>query len=1034
MYRDEKCDAERVAVLIMTNGVPMRGLKNLTLVTMIALSLPVLALPADGSDPVKYNLKIDKQSLSTALQEFATQSGVQIIFFAKVTDGHEAPSLKGKFTAADAVARLLDHSDLTFQQLNPKTIQVEPKAATNDLKKVVGSSFTGPETNLQLAQVDQKIAQADSSTAQSQSAADNSQGPKDEKNSSLESKDSKETQIQEVVVTGSRLKQSAQDGAQAVQIYSKEQIDQSGQTTLADFLNTVPSVSLSIGENGYQTSGGQTTVTLRGLPVGTTLVLLNGRRIEDGGAASGIGRAFFDLNSIPVSAVDKIEIVGSGSSAVYGSDAIAGVINIILKQNFDGFEVNARYGGAAGIDETNLGTAFGKTWEKGAFSVTGSYQTRGGLSIADRELSASNDYTSYGGPDNNYAACYPGNVYSLDGSPLPGAPVGSSATYAAVSGGATQGKPPLSNFTYGALNACSLNFGTDIIPPTHRTGIYAQGHIDITTSVQLFTELMFSYVQEYDKLGPQTLFGYPPFQEYTVSASNPYNPFGTAVGVSDAFPSISQSFNFNTTFFRPLIGARGTVLDNWHWEVTGFQSTDWTRESMPNYIVDQTGLQNALNSSDPSVALNPFVSGSPGAGIQSFYSDGFQKYSGQDQTLQGLVNGTVFRLPSGPVSVALGGEYDRGKLDLDAVNDGYDPLNTRETYRRTSYAIFGEARVPIVGGRGGSSPGDILAVTVAGRRDHYSDFGSKTSPQFGIEWRPTDSLLLRGTYADAFKAPGLFDLYTPDVINQTVVTDPITGKQVFVNTTGGGNPQLQALTGLSRTFGLVYTSHMIPNLRIAVTNWMIDENKVIESVPAQYILDNESAFPGRVTRDSSGTITTVQDTLINFGSIHVAGVDYQLNYAYHSSFGVWSPSLNVSQTYRYTEALSAGSPTIDAVSYAQDTGAWAPRWKGTAALAWTRGPLSANVDGRYVGHYQDYDSTQIIGNFWLCDINLRYSLGSTIAPDEKLLRNSYIEVGGVNVFNSLPQFSNFKSDFVGYDATQADIRGRFLYVQLGVKW
>jgi len=116
------------------------------LLAMTALCLPALASPADGSDPVKYDLKIDRQSLSTALQEFATQSGVQIIFFAKVTDGIEAPTLRGKYTAADAVARLLDHSDLTFQQLNSKTIEVQPKAATNDLKKTVGSSIVGRRT------------------------------------------------------------------------------------------------------------------------------------------------------------------------------------------------------------------------------------------------------------------------------------------------------------------------------------------------------------------------------------------------------------------------------------------------------------------------------------------------------------------------------------------------------------------------------------------------------------------------------------------------------------------------------------------------------------------------------------------------------------------------------------------------------------------------------------------------------------------------------------------------------------------------
>ena len=125
---------------------------------------------------------------------------------------------------------------------------------------------------------------------------------------------------------------------------------------------------------------------------------------------------------------------------------------------------------------------------------------------------------------------------------------------------------------------------------------------------------------------------------------------------------------------------------------------------------------------------------------------------------------------------------------------------------------------------------------------------------------------------------------------------------------------------------------------------------------------------------------------------------------------------------------------MEALSQAQDSNSWAPRWKGSAALGWKRGPVSASVDGRYVGRYQDYDSTRTIGNFWFCDANIRLRLGEAIGSSEKYLKESYVEFGGVNIFNTLPQYSNYVFGNVGYDPAQGDILGRFLYVQLGVKW
>lgn len=333
-------------------------------------------------------------------------------------------------------------------------------------------------------------------------------------------------------------------------------------------------------------------------------------------------------------------------------------------------------------------------------------------------------------------------------------------------------------------------------------------------------------------------------------------------------------------------------------------------------------------------------------------------------------------------------------------------------------------------------------MTPAGRFDHYNDFGDKSTPQIGVEWRPYAPLLLRAVYSRSFRAPDLIDLYaTTFTTNHLAVTDPLRGNTAEVVTaTSGGNPRLKPETGSSRTIGLIYSPETARNLRLAITHWAIDESNWIQQLPAQVIVDNAALFPGAVTRagNCSGgppcPITSVTATYLNFGHLYVAGLDYQLALKDRTSVGTFSPSITATQTYRYTTTLVPGLPAVNAVSAAQDSGNWAPRWKGVAALEWQYDAWSTNLAGRYVGSYQDYDSKSRIGDFWLFDFSARCALGDVLAPETNYWRNAYLRAGAVNLLNRQPQFSNFESDLVGYDPAQADIRGRFLYVQVGTKW
>ncbi|MDB5581678.1 MAG: TonB-dependent receptor [Bradyrhizobium sp.] len=980
-------------------GKLMIGRRSVRMLALAgAATFSLMSVPAFAQDRT---YDIAPTSLSHALREFGQISGKQIIFTEDLVRGKRSPQVKGSFSPDEALQRLLSQSGLRTETTPSGAIMVMRSQA-------VAGQVTAPKASPSAGE-----AVAGSAAADSESTG-------------------------EIVVTGSRINVRSGSTPHDLKVYDSKQLAQSGQGTVSDFLNTIPSVSLSTTEFGYGAPGGGTTVRLHGLTIGTTLVLINGRRVQTSGPQALTGSDFFDLNNIPTAAVDRIEVLADGSSAIYGSDAIAGVVNIILRSHLNGFSVEAQYGGASGTHETKTSVAWGKTWDNASISIIGSFQTRTGLTTSERALTSDNNYTRYGGPDNNLPACNPGNVFSVDGSPLPGAPAGSGATYAAITSAAPAGgKPSLGSFAYGQLNQCSIIANASVIPATRRFGVFAQASYNLTPSIELFAEFMFSNVRQDTLGGNQTLYGQPGFQSFTVSAQNPFNPFGRQVGISSALTGIAIEPIYRTNFIRPLLGARGSMGRGWRWELSAVGSADYTRQPTSNVVTNYGAIQSALDSSNPNVALNPFINGPaiPAARAAEFFSEGLSTFTGSNITVNGFVEGPLVRLPAGDLHVVLGAEFDRSKLSFDQIINPYGPNDTQAAFQRNSYAIFGEARVPVFGPQHSSGGGDLLDVSLAGRYDHYSDFGEKVTPEIGVEMRPTGSLLFRGTYSRSFKAPPLPNLYGPRVISaNNQVTDPLTGLPVITDVITGGNPNLRPETGNSQTVGVVYNSPMISGLRLSATWWRIEVGQAIQNVATQFVLDNALQFPGRVVRGQNGDIVQVDDTSLNFGSIDVQGIDYSASYSFHTSFGAITTSLDATQTYRYRSRLVPGAPFVSGASRAQDSLNWSPKLKLVAAASWTLGGYAVHVDGRYTGQYRDYDLPRTIGNFWLIDTNVRLPLGQALLPSSKVLGKSYLEVGAVNLFNRLPQFSSFAGSALGYDITQGDLRGRWLYARVGLNF
>ncbi|HKU27187.1 MAG TPA: TonB-dependent receptor, partial [Candidatus Sulfotelmatobacter sp.] len=686
---------------------------------------------------------------------------------------------------------------------------------------------------------------------------------------------------------------------------------------------------------------------------------------------------------------------------------------------------------ASDTHEWSGNLAWGKQWDRGFITLVSSFQDRGDLSGADRTLSANADHRSFGGRDARLPfSCNPGNVFTVDGTPLPGG----TSSFAAVSASAT-GNPQQSGFqgTYGLLNTCSLTSTTSLIPEARQASVFASAKYEMTSNSELFSELLFSNTKQTTQSTMPGLFGLPGLAQFRVPASNPFNPFGRTVGVSVGLAGVGPTvFENDTDYYRALVGVRGKLfqLDRWDWELAGWGSKDENLRTTSNNL-NAAAAQAALNATDPALALNPFVSGPIASQqvLRSLLRENEEKYRGQMRSLNGFVRGPLVELSSGSVEVVAGGEIDR--------NDLFSSRNTTShaNFHRLNYALFAELLIPILGSQ--ETVARKLAATVAARYDHDDEFGGAASPQFGLEWRPADGLLIRGTYADAFKAPSLFDVYRSTSSFQTIVLDPRRGNQpTTIVETVGGNRNLRPESGWSRTFGVVYAPTRSDGLEVSLTHWDVNEIDSIQFLSSATLVPNESFFPGAVVRAPSqngqvGAIIQVNDSSYNFGRIEVAGIDYAIKYRYRGAVGDWVPSLSATQTYHYRAALTPGLAATDRVSAASDDGNWAPRWRGIAQLDWQYGALRASVAGRYTGAYQDYGSTRDIGDFWLYDFNTRYTVAFS---EQALVREAYAELGGANILDKEPQFSNYNFGFAGYDPAQADIRGRFLYLRLGTRF
>jgi iron complex outermembrane receptor protein len=343
--------------------------------------------------------------------------------------------------------------------------------------------------------------------------------------------------------------------------------------------------------------------------------------------------------------------------------------------------------------------------------------------------------------------------------------------------------------------------------------------------------------------------------------------------------------------------------------------------------------------------------------------------------------------------------------------------------------VFGEVRVPLLAN-------DAAVLSAAARYSDYSDFGSKVTPQFGAEVRPIPGLLLRASYAQAFRAPTLANLHGARTVFNLGINDPLNGNMsVVVPAVSGGNPNLDPETGDSKSLGVVWSG--TPGLVGSATYYWLNEDNRVSAPTAAALLANPTLFPGRVVRDAMGKLLSLDESSINFGSLRSEGFDIDLSYTWATPLGDVRPLVDVTATTKFLAAVRPDQPLVNRLSTATFADAWAPRWKGAAGAAWNRGPFSASLSGRYLGRYLDYQppaNGHQLGNFVLWDAYARYDLGRDLFNRTGFGKSAYVAVAAKNLFDRSPQYSNALGGNIGYDPFQADLLGRLVTITFGAAW
>lgn len=894
-------------------------------------------------------------------------------------------------------------------------------------------------------------------------------------------------ELPEVVVTGSRTAASADQSTLPVQVLDSTDLERTAVDALGTILQTLPmNAGAPMNSNINNGGDGSTRVDLRGVGPSRTLILLNGRRLMNGGLG---GDESVDLTSLPLAWIERVDVLTSGAAAIYGTDAVSGVINVITKKDVQGVDVGASY-------ETSErgGGQIAKANASGGFVRDGTSLQLGGEFV--KQDGATLDARGYSAVPLAYANA-DGSKMFLGSGTIPNGrfdiPTADNAlglapgNYTRVPGSTGQTAADYIPYTSAAaFNYAPYNY---LQTPQERDSLWLQGSQRITEQIEFFIEGMGNRRQSAQLLAPSPYStgssGAPLLADGSVGipANNYYNPFG--IDLSDVrrrFTELSnRGFDETVDTGRAVLGVRGEVR-NWQWEVSLQDSRSTATQHERGRLI-ASRYANAFGASglnrsgvvvcgtpNPATGIVPDANiiagcvptnlfGGAGSVTQAqlaYLSPELTNHgSNEQQVAEATVRGSAGRLPAGAVIWALGAQYRRESgsnvQDPLAIAGAADDLVTAvPSGAFASKEMYGEARVPLLARQ---VLIDELTLDAGVRHSDYSTFGSNTAWQAGLLWKPATTVTARANYARVFRVPSISDLYQTDGTQfATFDRDPCGnapnaqqrmvcaahgvpgGSYVQADddeyaSVQGGNPKLSPERGYNLGASLEIAPASAPGLRTSLDYYRIVLNGAIEAPFAGDVLSacadtGAAGVCSLINRHADGSLAQVVAIEQNFGRLVTDGLDAAV---------IWHPtvlpslSFGTTVTYlaKYDVTFSPGSAPF------KEAGALSlPHWRALGHADWHRGAWSAGYQLQYIGAYRDC-STFDDGSFF-CN-NVKGIAYHDVSAGYTLPFGLQLRAAITNLWDTYPPFVNFGTN-ANTDAATYRLLGRSYFLGFKYRW
>jgi iron complex outermembrane receptor protein len=910
---------------------------------------------------------------------------------------------------------------------------------------------------------------------------------------------SKAKTLQSVVVTGSLIRRVDAETSSPVVTVDRAAITNAGNPTLGNVLQALPSISGNATNTQNNSNGGGVAsptleggdgaarISLRGLGVTRTLVLIDGQRMANA-----------DVNMIPQSMVERVDVLAEGASTVYGSDAIGGVVNFILRKDYKGVEASVN----GGISSHGDGQRHGLSLLGGAtgdnYNIVGGldYNKYDAVLATKRKFSAHPLYLSSGVLTASGSSTIPTGKIQVPASIANqyGCKVSSSGTAKitlAQGNGSSQSDYRCDVYPADSYNYNAYNY---IQTAQQRTDGFLLGSYNLTPNLTFFANAFFNHTQSSGQDAPApTGVG----DGWYVAASNPINPFGVTFGTDPANPNDPNGgYGFNTRLTG--LGTRLHTYDTQNVQVNtglrgGFGQSSWNWDATLNYghSIRVQRDYNELNIAAFQAAINRgvniFDQANQTTALKSGVDAPVYVYTNATKQVQFDANGELWDLPAGAMQLAVGALYRKQSMNYTVTPDARLNLATGNCQilqegcgspgrgSENVKEIYAESLIPLLSDQPWAHS---LNIDLGVRSSNYSTSGTTTNGKIAIEWRPVADLLVRGTISQVFRAPSLDELYDGITLVQPGLNDPcvgLTAAQLAQHAAAcqsvpvgwAGNSPFQVNTyysgastvgnslkpekGKSIDFGLVYNPDWVPGLSSSVDFWHIYLTDLLTPIGAQTIVDScfanaSSPYCSFISRygtntQQPGQVNVINTPVVNLGNLSTSGIDFTLDYKIpHFDLGSVNPGdfkAGLASTYlsSYSNDATPGQPGAHTVNYA---GTYTTqfgnltRWRGTLTFNWALGNWSAQWQSRYINHLTNLNADAAIPGVNLPMASVLYH-SIQIGYKVPSIHTTF-EVGVDNLSNKAPPLIYQNGLNYNVDTSTYDTLGRYYWARATVKF